>query len=93
MVWVTRCKEIENYIPKEAFEGVHGKTKLAQIGEFDAIQDYLRENKISKAKEYTNKHTKAFAYAECMTRGNLSFRPELEEQLTELVKKIRAWNS
>lgn len=93
MVWVTRCKEIENYIPKEAFEGVHGKTKLAQIGEFEAIQDYLRENNISKAKEYTNKHTKAFAYAECMTRGNLSFRPELEDQLTELVKKIRAWNS
>ncbi|WP_346394346.1 ATP-dependent nuclease [Pseudomonas syringae] len=93
MIWVTRCKEIENYIPKEAFEVVHSKTKLAHIGEFEAIQDYLRENKISSAKEYTNKHTKAFAYAEHMTRNNLSFRPELEEKLTELIKKIRAWNS
>lgn len=93
MVWVTRCKEIENYIPKEAFEGVHGKTQLTHIGEYEAIQDYLRANKISSAKEYTNKHTKAFAYAEHMTKNNLSFRPELEDQLNELVKKIRSWNS
>lgn len=93
MVWVTRCKEIENYIPKEAFEAAHGKTKLAQIGEYEAIQDFLRKNKISSAKEYTNKHSKAFAYAEHLTKDNLSFRPELEEQVTALVKKIRAWNS
>jgi energy-coupling factor transporter ATP-binding protein EcfA2 len=93
MVWVTRCKEIENYIPKEAFEGAHGKTGLAQIGEYEAIQDYLRKNKISSAKDYTNKHSKAFAYAEHMTKENLSFRPELDEQVTSLVKKIRAWNS
>ncbi|MDI3395419.1 AAA family ATPase [Pseudomonas sp. V98_8] len=93
MVWVTRCKEIENYIPKEAFEGVHGKSGLSQIGEFEPIQDYLRENKISGAKDYTNKHSKAFAYAEHLSKENLAFRPELEEQLTELVKKIRIWNS
>lgn len=93
MVWVTRCKEIENYIPKDAFEGVHGKNLLTHIGEYESIQDYLRSNKISNAKEYTNKHAKAFAYAEHMTRNNLSFRPELEVQLIELVKKIRSWNS
>ncbi|MGE8190021.1 ATP-dependent nuclease [Pseudomonas sp. NPDC086278] len=93
IVWVTRCKEIENYIPKEAFEEAHGKTALSQIGEYEAIQDYLRTNKISSAKDYTNKHSKAFAYAEYLTKENLSFRPELEEQVTALVKKIRAWNS
>ncbi|MNC43160.1 hypothetical protein D3C75_920110 [compost metagenome] len=93
MVWVTRCKEIENYIPKEAFEAVHDKSTLPQIGEFEAIQDYLRDNKISAAKDYTNKHTKAFAYADHLTKENLTFRPELEEQVTALVKKIRTWNS
>ncbi|MCK9801468.1 ATP-binding protein [Pseudomonas sp. MAFF 302030] len=93
VVWVTCCKEIENYIPKEAFEAVHGKVELAQIGEYEAIQDYLRKNKISSAKEYTKKHSKAFAYATHLTKKNLSFRPELEEQVTALVMKIRAWNS
>jgi hypothetical protein len=92
MVWVTRCKEIENYIPKESFEAVHERTELPQIGEYDSIQDYLITNGISRAKDYTNKHSKAFAYAEHLTKGNLAFRPELEKELTELVAKIRTWN-
>lgn len=93
LVWVTRCKEIENYIPKEAFEIVHNVKNLQQIGEFEPIQDYLNNNRISKAKSYTDKHNKAFAYADHLTQENLAFRPELGEQVMELVKKIRAWNS
>lgn len=93
MVWVTRCKEIENYIPKEAFEGAHNLKNLPHIGEYEPIQDYLNKNGISKAASYTNKHNKAFAYAEHLTRQNLAFRTELEQQVTELVTKIRAWNS
>jgi len=93
MVWVTRCKEIENYIPKEAFERAHKVSKLSHIGEYESIQDYLRVNKLSAARNYTNKHSKAFAYAEHMTKSNLSFRPELEDQLTVLVGKINSWNS
>ena len=92
MVWVTRCKEIENYIPKEAFEAVHSISSLRQIGEYETIQEYLCTNNISKAKDYTNKHSKAFAYAEQMTKKNLTFRPELEKQMTELVNKVRNWN-
>lgn len=93
MVWVTRCTEIENYIPKEAFEIAHSKIDLPQIGEYETIQAYLRKNNISDAKNYTNKHSKAFVYAEHLTRENLAFRPELEQQVAELVKKIRIWNS
>jgi hypothetical protein len=93
MVWVTRCTEIENYIPKEAFEAAHNKVNLPQIGEYETIQDYLRANHISSAKEYTNKHSKAFVYAEHLTKENLAFRSELDHQVTELVKKIRIWNS
>ncbi|MEW4951376.1 ATP-dependent nuclease [Pseudomonas asiatica] len=92
LVWVTRCKEIENYIPKEAFEGVHGKTGLPQIGEYQPIQEYLISNKISNAKDYTNKHSKSFAYAELMNKQNLNFRPELNEMINTLVERIRKWN-
>ena len=93
MVWVTRCTEIENYIPKEAFEAAHSKINLPQIGEYEPIQEYLRKNHISGAKNYTSKHSKAFAYAEHLTLVNLAFRPELDQQVTELVKKIHTWNS
>lgn len=93
LIWVTRCKEIENYIPKEAFEIVHNVKNLPQIGEFEPIQDYLNNNRISKAKAYTDKHNKAFAYADHLNHENLAFRPELGEKVMELVTKIRAWNS
>lgn len=92
LVWVTRCTEIENYIPKEAFEAVHNKRPLPQIGEYESILSYLKTNKISKAKSYTDKHSKAFIYAEHLTKHNLTFRPELNEQLTRLVTKIHSWN-
>ncbi|WP_449122949.1 ATP-dependent nuclease [Pseudomonas sp. MPG01] len=93
MVWVTRCTEVENYIPREAFEAAHSKVNLPQIGEYENIQDYLQKNNISDAKNYTNKHSKAFIYAEYLSRENLAFRPELEQQVAELVKKIKIWNS
>lgn len=93
LVWVTRCKEIENYIPREAFEAAHSLKLLPQIGEYEPIQEYLINNGISRAQSYTDKHNKAFAYAEHLTQQNLGFRPELEQRITELVKKIRAWNS
>ncbi|MCY0107274.1 ATP-binding protein [Pseudomonas monsensis] len=93
MVWVTRCTEVENYIPREAFEAAHSKVNLPQIGEYEKIQDYLQKNNISDATNYTNKHSKAFKYAEYFSRENLAFRPELEQQMAELVKKIKTWNS
>lgn len=93
LVWVTRCTEIENYIPKEVFEIAHNIKHLEQIGEFEPIQDYLKKYHISTAKAYTNKHSKAFTYAEHLTKENLAFRPELGEKMVELVKKIRVWNN
>ncbi|WP_165392239.1 ATP-dependent nuclease [Pseudomonas tructae] len=92
-VWVSKCREIENYIPKESFESVHGVIGLSQIGEYDYIQDYLRDNNLSSAAEYSGKHHKAVKYSEVFSRENLSFRPELEVEMSEIVERIMLWNS
>jgi len=92
-VWVTRCKEIENYIPVEAFSAVHGKAGLPQIGEYEYIQEYLRRNGISTAQEYTGKHQKAVQYSEYFTMKNLAFRPELDKEITGIVETVRRWNA
>lgn len=90
--WITKCREIENYIPKEAFELLHGKERLAQIGEYDYIADYLQANKISTAKEYAEKHSKACSYVEHFTRDNLSFRPDLDKAMKQICNRIAQWN-
>ncbi|WP_164897295.1 ATP-dependent nuclease [Pseudomonas alkylphenolica] len=92
-VWVTRCKEIENYIPKESFELVHGIRGLPQIGEYDYIQAYLNKHKLSKATEFTNKHHWAVKYCEFFSKENLSFRPELAEEMPKIIETLMVWNS
>lgn len=93
LVWVTQAREIENYIPKESIETAHNKTGLKHIGEFEGIQDYLQENKISKATEYRDKHAKAVQYAQHFTKENLSFRPELDDIMRKIIERITSWNS
>jgi putative ATP-dependent endonuclease of OLD family len=92
-VWITRCREIENYIPKECFELEYGKSNLPQIGEYEYVQDYLRNNRLSKADAFTDKHHKAVRFSENFTRANLSFRPELAVEMTEIVERLMKWNS
>ncbi|MNP01546.1 hypothetical protein D3C76_933660 [compost metagenome] len=92
-VWITRCREIENYIPKECFELEYGKTNLPQIGEYDYVQDYLKSNGLSKAGAFTDKHHKAVRFSENFTKANLSFRPELAVAITAIIERIMMWNT
>lgn len=92
-VWVTRCREIENYIPKECFELEYGKFGLPQIGEYDYVQDYLRINGLSQASAFTDKHHKAVRFSENFTKAALSFRPELDVEMTAIIERLMMWNS
>lgn len=92
-VWVTNSREIENYIPVESFETVHDKQGLPQIGEYEGIQDYLKLHRISRASDYTDKHTKALKYAQYFTVENLRFRPELESVMETIIDRIMKWNA
>lgn len=92
-VWVTRCREIENYIPRECFELVYGVPNLPQIGEYEYVQDYLRKNRLSTAAEFTDKHHKAVKFSENFSKANLSFRPELAAEMTAIIERLMIWNS
>jgi len=92
LLWVTNAREIENYIPKEAFEMVHSKAFTTQIGELTYIQDFLNEQTGSKATEYREKVRKATDYSAHFTLENLEFRPELDEKMKEMCAKISLWN-
>ncbi|WP_095128727.1 ATP-dependent endonuclease [Pseudomonas sp. Irchel s3h14] len=92
-VWVTRCREIENYIPKECFELEYGKFGLPQISEYEYVQDYLRNNHLSQAGSFTDKHHKAVKFSENFSKDNLSFRPELAVEMTAIIERLMMWNS
>jgi predicted ATPase len=99
LYWVTEGKEIENYIPIEAFKKVHpkkfknGSTPAVCIGIDEPILDYLTYYGVTKAKAYTDKTAKAAAYAEHFTKDNLSFRDEIDTKMREICSEIMSWNN
>jgi hypothetical protein len=99
LYWVTEGKEIENYIPLESFQMVHpkkfqdGATSPRSIGLDETILDYLTHYGVTKAKAYTDKVTKAAAYAKYFTMDNLSFRDEIDKKMREICSEIRRWNN
>lgn len=92
-IWVTKCREIENYVPKEAFEAVYGVKINSQIGEFEYINDFLIKINVSRAQKYTEKHRKAVALVEHFTKNNLAFRPELDRVMLDIIERLRVWNN
>ncbi|WP_095143150.1 ATP-dependent endonuclease [Pseudomonas sp. Irchel s3b6] len=92
-VWVTRCREIENYIPKECFELEYGASNLPQISEYEYVQDYMNHNRLSIAVAFADKHHKAVRFSENFSKENLSFRPELAVVMTEIIERLMMWNS
>lgn len=90
--WVTACKEIENYIPKEAFQSVNSLGDVEDILPYETIHEFLKRNGATKASSYTDKVAKAKSYSSFFTRENLSFRPEVENNMLEICERIRKWN-
>ncbi|NYH11204.1 ATP-dependent nuclease [Pseudomonas moraviensis] len=90
--WVTECKEIENLIPKAAFQSVNKLADIDDIDAYEPIQEFLRKYGATQSVEFTNKVEKAKLYAEFFTRDNLRFRPEVDRHMTEICARIRRWN-
>lgn len=87
--WVTKGKEIENYIPKHALETMLGISMRRQCGQYDLFPDYIE-------KYYKNFSSKKVPFAnkvkEFITRGNSAGMYDLEKQIVQLYKEIEKWN-
>jgi hypothetical protein len=96
-VWVTKCREIENYIPEACLEKLFHKTKLPQIEKFERVlrneqQDsYFDKNnlptrdKVSLAKDIVSTSS--------MNKENLENRFDLPNKIKEICDEIRKWNA
>lgn len=91
-VWVTEAREIENYVPKDAFSSVHNHAFSTEISEFDYIQSHINSEIGTTAEKYTDKVNKSALYTEHFTLKNLSFRPELDEVMKKICSTIEKWN-
>lgn len=88
-VWVTKGKEIENYIPRSAIETALGIDINRQCGQFDLFPDYIAQyypgftgKKVRFASEITQ-------YMSC---ENMNGMLDVKKQIQEIGTRIEVWN-
>lgn len=87
--WVTKGKEIENYIPKDAVESMTGKTIRKNCEKYDLFPDYIKPY-------YNNFSNKKVPFAneikDYITKENSLPMLDLKDQIAKLYASIRNWN-
>ncbi|MCM1264171.1 MAG: ATP-binding protein [Butyrivibrio sp.] len=87
--WVTKGKEIENYIPKEAIEKKFDTQVRKQCEKYELFPDYIE----LYYKNFKNKKVPfANEIKDYITKENSSSMLDLESQIKKLYKSIKKWN-
>ncbi|MCD7770544.1 MAG: ATP-binding protein [Oscillospiraceae bacterium] len=86
--WITKGKEIENYIPAASINDKYGSS-LDNVGQYELFPTYISEIDSS----FSN-HKVSFArgIVEHITKENSSEMLDLETQIKKLYESIQAWN-
>ncbi|MDP2984728.1 MAG: AAA family ATPase [Candidatus Latescibacter sp.] len=92
--WVTKGKEIENYIPADAIAEWLDKRDIDQVGQYDDFLEYLNKIKKGEGNYYAcRKPLLAEQLIPYMTRENIVNVLDLAERLEGICKIISQWNS
>lgn len=92
-VWVTKGREVENYIPLESLQNYLDLKSQPSISKFDSVFDYLIKIKKKIGKKYSTKKV-LFAenIREFITKENYLNDHDLEIQLKSITNAIKKWN-
>lgn len=88
--WVTKGKEIENYVPAKAVSETFECGDMEECGQYELFPDYIKAvypNFTSKKILFANAVTKN------ITRSNSMDRFDLQSQIEKLYEQIRKWNA
>ena len=87
--WITKGKEIENYIPKEAISIVVNKEIKNQCEKYELFPDYIEpyyKNFSNKKVPFANK------VKDYITKENSEHMLDLKTQIENLYRNIEKWN-
>lgn len=88
--WITKGKEIENYIPANAIALTLKRDSMAECGQYELFPDYICEflpNFSSEKIRFANQVVKN------ITAENSKNRLDLQARIQTLYKQISSWNS
>lgn len=95
LCWVTKGREVENYIPFSAIQSMFpNKQGFKTVGKYENFADYL--NKIEKGsgnKFLGNKVGFADSICSFITQENYDQQMDLNEMMKKIINQIRKWNN
>ena len=95
LCWITKGREIENYIPSNLIlkkENVEMENN--EFGQYENLEDYLDKLQEGKGVTFTrNKINYAKKICDISTKDNLKDSFDLDEMITKVIKSIEKWNS
>lgn len=92
IAWITKGREIENYLSQSVINKEYGINK--QIGQYEYIGDFLntyRKNAKYGDKYVRSKYQKSTDIVKHMCKDDLKVL-DLEEKIGQIVQKIKDWN-
>ena len=92
--WITRGKEIENYIPLEVVNSRWSAQATEHVGRYDNYFDYLDQLIKGEGSKYSREKTRmAEEIIPHMTRENLSQMLDINESMERVCMSIISWNN
>lgn len=91
--WVTKGKEVENYIPKDALEKFLGISIKQEIDSYENVFDEIDKWKVGEGTKY--KGQKALfseLIVPLLDTNNLASHLDIHEKASECIKRIMLWN-
>lgn len=92
--WITKGKEIENYIPAAVVDAFWNLTGSGQVGRYESFFDYLDNIVTGEGTKYNaKKPLLAEKLAPHMTKSNLEGVLDMNENVNQVCDAIKSWNS
>jgi len=94
-IWITKAKEIENYVPGTVLAQALGEPQLPDPGQYERFfptkdeTSYISDN---LTRQTVEKMDLAVSTSALMTLGQMEQRFDWKDELTSIVERIRSWN-
>lgn len=93
MSWVTKGREVENYIPADAIAGYLERDSVKPPDRFVDFADYLNRMKSGEGRRFErNKVLFADRISRFISRKSAGHVLDLEKQMSKVLERVREWN-
>ncbi len=93
LCWITKGKEIENYVPKEIIDTFYEKEIDDEFQQYETINTFLNKYQDGEGEKF--KHSKikyAQQYVEKMTIDNMRDILDIDNNMKKVIREIEKWN-